>query len=154
MNGKSRILADIIFLVLLSLLCLSCSVGYTMTPTETDQYMKVPIAQWQTLTSDCRALNSELIEYRKEIQLLKKPSAELLSQLEIAEKTLLQLQTELAEQTKDLTALSNEAEESRTSLRILKTQIDKERKIHKRQVWQNRFWCILIGAGIGYAASR
>ena len=154
MNGKSRILADLILLVFLSLLCLSCSVGYGMTVTETNQSITIPMEQWQTLTNDCKALNSELISYKSEIQRLKKPSAELLSQLEMAEKTLKQLQTELAEQTKDLTALSNEAEESRTSLQILKQQIDRERKIHKRQIWQNRFWCILIGAGIGYAASR
>ena len=42
-----------------------------------------------------------------------------------------------------------------TSLsKTLKEQINKERKIHKRQIWQNRFWCILIGAGIGFAVSK
>ena len=141
--------------VLLSLqLSVLLGCGWCMTTNETGQYMKIPIAQWQTLTNDCRTLNSELIEYKKEIQLLKKPSAELLSQLEIAEKMLLQLQTELAEQKKDLTLLSNEAEESKTSLATLKEQINKERKTHRRQIWQNRFWCILIGVGIGFAASR
>jgi hypothetical protein len=77
-----------------------------------------------------------------------------LSQLEKAEKTLLQLQTELAEQKADLMMLSKEAAESKTLLATLKQQITKERKIHKRQIWQNRLWCILIGTGIGIAASR
>ena len=135
-------------------LVLSCSqLGYAMTTQETSQHITIPIQQWQTLTAESKALNNELIEYKKEIQLLKKPSAELLSQLETAEKTLLQLQTELAEQKKDLTLLSNEAEESKTLLATLKQQIKHERKIHKRQVWQNRFWCIIIGTGIGIAAS-
>lgn len=137
--------------VLLSLqlyVLLGC--GWCMTQNETGQYMKVPIAQWQTLTNDCRTLNSELIEYKKEIQLLKKPSAELLSQLEIAEKMLLQLQTELAEQKKDLTLLSNEAEESKTLLQTLKTQIDKERRTHRRQIWQNRIWVFIGGVVVGY----
>lgn len=137
--------------VLLFLVLCVASHGYAMTLDETNQYMKVPIAQWQTLTNDCKVLNSELISYKSVIQKLKKPSAELLSQLEIAEKTLLQLQTELAEQKKDLTLLSNEVEESKTSLQTLKDKINKERKIHKRQVWQNRLWCLLIGVGVGCA---
>jgi hypothetical protein len=53
-----------------------------------------------------------------------------------------------------LTKLSSEVKESKTLLQTLKNQIEKERKIHKRQVWQNRFWCILIGAGIGFVAGR
>jgi hypothetical protein len=53
-----------------------------------------------------------------------------------------------------LTLLSKEVDESKTLLTKLKEQINKERKVHRRQVWQNRIWCLLIGAGIGVAASR
>jgi FtsZ-binding cell division protein ZapB len=67
---------------------------------------------------------------------------------------LLKLTKELEEQKADLTTLSNEVKESKALLQTLKNQIEKERKIHKRQVWQNRFWCILIGAGIGFVAGR
>jgi len=34
----------------------------------------------------------------------------------------------------------------------LKEQINKERRIHRRQIWQNRFWCLLFGVGVGLAA--
>jgi hypothetical protein len=50
-----------------------------------------------------------------------------------------------------LTQLSRQAAESKTELQTLKQNIDKERRIHRRQVWQNRIWCLLIGAGIGLA---
>ena len=50
--------------------------------------------------------------------------------------------------------LSKDAEKSKILLQTLKEQISRERKIHKRQIWQNRIWCLLIGAGIGYAASN
>ena len=105
------------------------------------------------LKEESKALSNELTAYKAELTKLKKPSSELLSQLETAEKMLLQLQTELAEQKKDLMQLSSDKDGLKTSLQTLKQQIDKERRIHKRQVWQNRFWCILIGAGIGFAAA-
>ena len=145
----------ILFSLLLSFcLCALSAPGYTATTDETSQYMKIPITQWQMLKEESAALSNELTAYKTELTRLKKPSAELLSQLEIAEKMLLQLQAELKEQKNDLTLLSSDKEKLKTSLETLKLQIDRERRIHKRQVWQNRFWCILIGAGIGVAASR
>lgn len=68
---------------------------------------------------------------------------ELLAQLETAEKMLQQLQKELQEQRNDLMQLSSERDALQTSLRKLKLQIDKERRVHRRQVWQKgcgAFW--------------
>ena len=119
-----------------------------------DTNATVAMQQWVELKNESAALSNELTAYKTELTRLKKPSAELLSQLETAEKMLSKLQTELAEQKKDLIALSKDKDELKTSLQTLKQQINHERKIHKRQVWQNRFWCIIIGTGIGIAASR
>jgi len=76
------------------------------------------------------------------------------NQLKIAEEKLKALQNQLAEQKQDLTMLSNEAAGLRTNLQTLKQNIDKERRIRKRQMWQNRIWFMLLGAGIGIAASK
>lgn len=145
---KTRIMST---LLLLSWLCVWSASGWCATTTETSQYIKIPITQWQMLTSESKTLSNELIEYKSEIQRLKKPSAELLSQLEIAEKTLLQLQTELERQNADLMLLSKDKDELKTSLQTLKQKIDKERCIHRRQLWQNRLWCILGGTAVGIA---
>ena len=32
--------------------------------------------------------------------------------------------------------------------------IEKERRVHRRQIWQNRFWFLLAGAAVGVAAGR
>jgi archaellum component FlaC len=94
---------------------------------------------------------SELNQFRQEFQKLKKPSAELQMQLEKAENLLKQSQTELQDVKQDLTALRKDRDELKTSLQILKEQINKERRIHRRQIWQNRFWCLLFGVGVGCA---
>ena len=139
-------------LLLLFLSCVSVAYGSPSITTETNRSITIPIQQWQTLTADSKALSSELEEFKKELQLLSKPSAELVQQLTQAEKMLSQLQMALTEQKNDLTQLSSDRDALQTSLTKLKEQIDKERKIHRRQVWQNRLWFLLIGCGIGYAA--
>ena len=63
-----------------------------------------------------------------------------------------ELKLELAESKKDLTALSSEVAELRTLSQTLKQKIEKERSVHRRQLWQNRLWFLIIGAGVGYAA--
>ena len=148
---KTRVL----LLPLLLLLLFACPVhGYTQTATATTESIVIPITQWQNLKDEFQALNSELLQCKSDLTTLKKPSAELLSELQEAQAMLLKLQKELEEQKNDLNLLSNEVSESKALLQKLKEQIQKERKIHKRQIWQNRIWCILIGAGIGVAASR
>ena len=137
--------------VLLFLVLCVASHGSAMTFDETNQYMKVPIAQWQTLTNECRTLKEDLIQCRTDLTKIKKPSTELLKELEEAEKRLKSLQVELTKQKEDLILLSNEVSELKTLSEKLKKQINKERAVHKRQVWQNRIWCLLIGVGVGCA---
>lgn len=145
----------VILSVLLSLqLSVLLGCGWCMTQSETDQYIKIRTDQWNDLKTNFQTLNQELTACKDQLQKIKKPSSELVTQLTQAEKMLKQLQEELQRQNDDLTMLSRQAEESKTLLQTLKNQIDKERRVHRRQVWQNRFWCLLIGVGIGYAASR
>lgn len=143
-----------VLLLLLLLLCVSSAHGSPMTTEETNQFIQIPIAQWSEWKNELTVLNQDLIQCQQELTKLKKPSAELVQQLQKAEKMLNELKQELAESKKDLTLASSEAADLRISLKKLREQIDKERRIHRRQIWQNRFWCILIGAGIGFAAGR
>ena len=147
-------LPRIVLSLLLVYACCYSSVGYTMTQTATNQSITIPINQWNELKNECQLLNQDLIQCQTDLQKLKKPSSELVSELAEAQAMLLKLTKELEEQKADLITLSNEVKESKALLQTLKNQIEKERKIHKRQVWQNRFWCILIGAGIGFVAGR
>ena len=153
-NALKTLSLKIVLPLLLAFVFCFSQVGYTKTTTEMTESITIPMQQWQTLTAESKALSQDLIEYKKEIQLLKKPSAELVQQLTQAEKMLSQLQTELEKQKKDLTELSKDKDELKTSLQTLKQKINKERAVHRRQVWQNRIWCLLIGAGIGVVASR
>ena len=123
--------------------------GYTATTTETIKTITIPIEQWQNLTSEFQALNQDLIQCQSELKKLKKPSTELLSELAEAQDMLSKLTKDLEEQKKDLNLLSQEANELKQLSKTLKEQINKERQIHKRQIWQNRVWCLLIGVGIG-----
>ena len=148
---SENLLQRTVFLCLLAFFCLFSSVGYTMTTTETTEYIKIPTAQWQTLKSEFNLLNNELNQCKEELNRIKKPSNQLREELAQAQDLLLKLKKELDEQKTDLTVLSQELKESRESLQTLKKQIDKERRVHKRQVWQNRIWCLLIGVGIGCA---
>ena len=145
---------NIVLLLLLSLLLLYPVHGYTMTHTETMESITIPIAVWNELKNDWMTLDSELTACKNEMSKIKKPSSELLSQLNEAEKTLKLLQTELEKQSADLITLSKQAAESKTELQTLKANIDKERRIHRRQLWQNRFWCLVVGAGIGFAVHK
>lgn len=128
--------------------------GWCMTTEGTNQSITIPMSQWNLLKSELMQLNQELVNCQTELQKLKKPSAKLMSQLQKAEEMLNQSQTELAESRTILTKLYNEVDELRTLLTKLKEQIDKERRTHKRQIWQNRIWFLVIGCGIGYAINR
>jgi hypothetical protein len=39
-------------------------------------------------------------------------------------------------------------------LKKLKESIDRERRVHKRQIWQNRIWTFIVGTGIGFAIHK
>ena len=136
------------------LLLFSCSLvfsqaGYTQTVTETTTSITIPMQQWQSLKTEFQALNSELLQCQQDLSKLKKPSAQLVTELTQAQDLLKKLNQDLEMQKHDLTLLSNELDESRTLLTKLKGQIDKERRVHRRQIWQNRMWCILGGTAVG-----
>ena len=150
MSFIGRIVISLL-LLFLSQSSVSPGCGWCMTTEETNQSITIPITEWNAWKNDWMTLDNELMQCRKELSRIKKPSSELLSQLSEAERTLKQLQEELAKQNADLTMLSKQVAESKTELKRLKEQIDRERKIHRRQIWQNRIWCLLIGAGIGCA---
>ena len=109
---------------------------------------------WQNLKTELTELNQELQAYQTELTTLKKPSQELVTELTQAKNMLGKLQQELTACKGDLTALHKEAEESRTLLKKLREQIDREKRIHKRQVIQSRIWGFVAGICVGVIASR
>ena len=109
---------------------------------------------WQNLKTELTELNQELQACQSELTTLKKPSQELVKELNQAKTMLGKLQQELTACKEDLTALHKEAEESRTLLKKLREQIDKEKRIHKRQVIQSRIWGFVAGICVGVIASR
>ena len=141
----------IVLLLLLSWLFVWPAHGMCMTATETTQSITIPITQWQSLKTEFNLLNQELQQCKQDLTKLKKPSNELLSELAEAQGMLSKLQKDLEQQKQDLTLLSNEVTELKTLSQKLKTQIDKERRIHKRQIWQNRIWCFVGGVAVGFA---
>ena len=144
-----------IMIISVLLLSLQSSVlpgyGWCATISETSQSIMIPINQWQNLKAELQALQTELIQCKSDLTKLKKPSMELLTELTEAEKMLKSLQEDLEKQKADLIMLSKEVDGLQTSLKKLKEQIDKERRIHRRQIWQNRIWSMMIGIGVGYA---
>lgn len=151
MNLRNFIKKTVLILsVLLSLqLSAPSACGYAMTTHATTQSITIPINQWNELKSEFQASNNDLIECQKDLQKLKKPSTELVQELNTVQKLLEKLQTELDQQKQDLTLLSSEADGLRTSLATLKEQINKERKVHRRQMWQNRIWFFIGGIAAG-----
>ena len=131
------------------LVCALSQDGYTMTATNEPQFMKIPTQCWTLLKSELIAQESELIMLQNQLATLKKPSQKLLDELSEAKNLLAKSQTELVNAKGELTALSKDREELQISLQRLRESINKERGIQNRRLWQNRVWCLLIGAGIG-----
>lgn len=144
----------VVLLLLLLLSFVPPAYGMPVTNAETSQSISIPINQWNTLKLELTTLQSELIQCKTELQKSKRPQEMLSERLTEAERQLLKLKELSAAQKNDLTQLSKDAEELRISLRTLRQQIENERRVHRRQVWQSRLWCFLIGAGIGVAASH
>ena len=109
---------------------------------------------WQNLKTELTALNQELQACQTELITLKRPSQELVTELTQAKNMLGKLQQELTACKEDLTALHKEAEESKILLKKLREQIDREKRIHKRQVIQSRIWGFVAGVCVGVIASR
>ena len=141
-----------------ALLLLCCVVwsgrGWCMTRQETSTYKLIPVTQWQILTSELTAQETELNQLQQEFQKLKKPSDQLQQELQKAKEQLQKSQTELNSARLSLTDASNELAASKTLLQTLKQSIDKERRTHRRQIWQNRLWFFLAGVAVGVAAGK
>lgn len=147
------------------LFCLSCALsvnaGYcqelsavpaAVQETKTD--ILIPVSQWSALKQELKAREIELNELEAALKTLKRPSTELQQQLEKARRLLEESQMELANVRSELTALNRDLVELKTLSQTLKQQIEHERKVARRRVWQNRLWFLLIGAAAGAAAAR
>ena len=144
----------ITLLLSLSLLFLPSQGGYTMTQGETKPYTVIPTSLWMELTNELKTQENELMQFQNQLDKLKQPSQTLQAELTEAKNLLEKSKLELQNAKTDLTALRSDKAELEISLKKLKESIDRERRIRKRQMWQNRIWFMLLGAGIGIAASK
>lgn len=150
-TGKIKI---IVSLVLSLQLCALSASGWCMTTPETNGYKMIPIAHWLTLTRELQTQKDELIQLQTLLQKLRRPSDQLQQELKTAKEQLEKSQAELQNARISLTGASSALAESQTSLQTLKQGIEKERRVHRRQIWQNRFWFLVAGAAIGVAAAK
>lgn len=142
-------------IVLLLSLSLSFSQGgYAMTQGETMPYTVIPTSLWTELTNDLKTQESELMQLQDRLNKLKKPSQTLQAELTEAKNLLEKSKLELQSAKTDLTALRSDKAELEISLKKLKESIDRERRVHKRQIWQNRIWTFIVGTGIGFAIHK
>lgn len=154
--GKIRVLA--LFLLLL-LLFASPASGSCETPLETKSFMTVQIEQWNGLKQQISVSEMKLLAAQEQLQMLKRPSGELRTlllqaqeQLRLAQSEAKKSQTELQGAKQHLQNAVRALEESEILSKTLKTQIEKERRVHRRQLWQNRLWFMLGGAVIAAVA--
>lgn len=141
-----------VLLPLLFSLLLYVDSGYAMTQPETTEYMTIQTSYWTELTRELKLQEEELIMLQGQLSQVKRPSQQLLNELTEAQALLKKSQSELRNAKSDLAVLSNDRAELETLLTRLRGNINKERRIHRRQIWQNRFWCLLFGVGVGLAA--
>lgn len=146
--------AAITLLLSLSLSFLPSQGGYAMTQGETMPYTVIPTSLWTELTNDLKTQESELMQLQNQFNKLKKPSQTLQNELTEAKNLLEKSKLELQSAKTDLTALRSDKAELEISLTKLKESIDKERRVHKRQIWQNRIWTFVVGTGIGFAIHK
>lgn len=149
-----RITKRIVLVVLLLCLFVSPASVWCSTTNQTNGSKTIPIAQWQLLIDELKAQQEDLNKLREVSQKLSRPSMELQEALKEAQLQLQKSQTELTNARKSLSDASSDLAESKILLATLRQQIDKERRIHRRQIWQNRFWCLLGGAAIGFAVTK
>ena len=146
--------AAITLLLSLSLSFLPSQGGYAMTQGETMPYTVIPTSLWTELTNDLKTQESELMQLQNRLNKLKKPSQTLQAELTEAKNLLEKSKLELQNAKTDLTALRSDKAELEISLKKLKESIDRERRVHKRQIWQNRIWTFIVGTGIGFAIHK
>ncbi len=147
--GRIRLIA-LLFLCLL--LYVSPAHGSSQTMKETQSYMTVRMELWNELNQELNQQANSLQEASAELKKLRKPSAQLLNELSEAQQLLRKSQEELRLAKENLTNASKEVDALKTSCMTLRQNIDKERRVHRRQVWQNRLWCLIGGAAVALAA--
>lgn len=149
-----RITKLIVSASLFFFLCAPSASGWCMTTDATNGFKTIPTSQWNLLISELKAQQEDLNRLQEISLKLSRPSTELQEALKEAQLQLQRSQTELMNARQSLSDASNDLAESRTSLTILRQQIDKERRVRRRQLWQNRFWFLLGGVAIGCTVKR
>lgn len=147
--GRIRVFA---LLLLLLLFCVSSAHGSSMTTQETPKIMTVRMELWNELKQELDQQAIELTKASSELKALRKPSEKLRQELKLAQELLRKSQEELKTAKDDLTIASKELDELKISCKTLRQNIDKERRVHRRQVWQNRFWFFVGGVAVALAA--
>lgn len=147
--GRIRVFA---LLLLLLLFCVSSAHGSSMTTQETPKIMTVRMELWNALNQELDLQASELTKASSELKALRKPSEKLQQELKQAQELLKKSQEDLKLAKDDLTIASKELDELKISCKTLKQNIDKERRVHRRQVWQNRLWFFVGGVAVALAA--
>ena len=109
----------------------------------------IPIGQWSLLKQKVAEQQIVLTELEEKLKTLKVPSDVLRTQLSQARSQLTKSQTELANAKTSLQEAESSIQTLQESLKVLRLQIDKERRVQKRVLWQNRMWSLLGGIGIG-----
>ena len=109
----------------------------------------IPIGQWNLLKQKVAEQQIVLTELEEKLKTLKAPSGELRTQLSQARSQLMKSQVELANAKTSLQEAESSIQTLQESLKVLRLQIDKERRVQKRVLWQNRMWSLLGGIGIG-----
>ena len=114
----------------------------------------IPIAHWLTLTRELQTQKDELIQLQTLLQKLRRPSDQLQQELQRVKEQLAKSQQELQNARNSLTDASSALAGSKTSLQTLRQSIDKERRVHRRKIWQNRFWFLISGLAAGFAVAK
>ena len=141
--------------VIFTLLCFCCSWGSLFgAMCQAEEQIIVPIAQWTELKQKLGQQEVLLVMLEEKLKTLKTPSEELRTQLNLAKEQLRKSQMELASAKTSLTKAESSIQILQASLETLRLQIEKERRIQKRVLWQNRVWSLLGGLGIGLLVGR
>lgn len=150
----TRITKIFVSALLLCCLCALPARGWCTMPAEMSGYKVIPTAHWLTLTTELQTQQSELIQLQDLLQKLRRPSDQLQQELQKVKEQLAKSQQELQNARSSLTDASSALAESKTSLQMLRQSIDKERRVHRRQIWQNRFWFLISGLAAGFAVAK
>lgn len=114
-----------------------------------EKTVEVPMSQWNLLKQKVAEQQTVLTELEEKLKTLRAPSGGLRTQLSLAKEQLKKSRAELANAKISLQEAGSSILKLQKSLETLKKQIDKERMVQKRVLWQNRLWSFIGGIGIG-----